>query len=59
MDREDLNAAVYGVTKSQIRLSDWTELNPDELNWTNRTNDSGWNNPDVQLLRLKTPKQPL
>ena len=22
MDREDLNAAVYGVTKSQIRLSD-------------------------------------
>ena len=27
MDREDLGAAVDGVSKSQIRLSDWTELN--------------------------------
>ena len=27
MDREAWRAAVYGVTKSQIGLSDWTELN--------------------------------
>ena len=26
MDREDWCAAVHGVTKSQIQLSDWTEL---------------------------------
>ena len=26
MDREDWGAAVHGVTKSQTRLSDWTEL---------------------------------
>ena len=32
-------------SESQIRLKDWTELNP------HRTNDSGWNNPEVQLLR--------
>ena len=30
MDREGWQAAVYGVAKSQTRLSDWTELN-----WTN------------------------
>ena len=28
MDREAWLAAVHGVTKSQTRLSDWTELNP-------------------------------
>ena len=27
MDREDLYAAVHGVAKSWIGLSDWTELN--------------------------------
>ena len=27
MDREAWNAAVRGVAKSKIRLSDWTELN--------------------------------
>ena len=25
LDREDLSAAVHGVTKNQARLSDWTE----------------------------------
>ena len=28
MDRESWRAAVYGVTESQTRLSDWTELSP-------------------------------
>ena len=28
MDREAWRAAVHGVTKSQTRLSDWTELSP-------------------------------
>ena len=27
MDREAWHAAIHGVTKSQTRLSDWTELN--------------------------------
>ena len=27
MDREVWHAAVHGVTKSQTRLRDWTELN--------------------------------
>ena len=27
MDREACHAAIHGVTKSRIRLSDWTELN--------------------------------
>ena len=27
MDREAWHAAIHGVTKSQMRLSDWTELN--------------------------------
>ena len=27
MDREAWRAAIHGVAKSRIRLSDWTELN--------------------------------
>ena len=27
MDREAFRAVIHGVTKSQTRLSDWTELN--------------------------------
>ena len=33
MDREVWHAAIYGVAKSQKRLSDWTEMNWTELNW--------------------------
>ena len=31
MDREAWHAAVHGVTKSQTRLSDWTELRLEAL----------------------------
>ena len=36
MDREAWRAAVHGVTKSQTRLSDWTELNCNNkwANWS-------------------------
>ena len=38
MDREAWRAAVHGATKSQTRLSDWTELN-----WTECLFDDGTN----------------
>ena len=31
MDREAMCAAVHGVTKSRTQLSNWTELNLEEL----------------------------
>ena len=31
MDREAWRAAIHGVTKSQTRLSDWSDLNPSSL----------------------------
>ena len=31
MDREAWRAAIHGVTKSRTRLSDWTELNPNQV----------------------------
>ena len=36
MDREAWCAVTHGVTKSQTRLSYWTELNWNELNWTEK-----------------------
>ena len=33
MNREAWRAVIHGVSKSQTRLSDWTELNWTELNW--------------------------
>ena len=33
MDRETSCAAIHGVTKSQTRLSDWTELNWTDNEW--------------------------
>ena len=38
IDREPWHAAIHGVTKSQIRLSDWTELN-----WTESKSSPSWN----------------
>ena len=47
MDREAGHAAVYGVTKSQTWLSDWTELN-----WTSVL--------DVQLnIQITAPSESL
>ena len=33
MDREAWRAAVHGVAKRRIQLSDWTELNEQEADW--------------------------
>ena len=47
MDREAWSAAVNGVTKSQTRLSNWTELNCDmtkqkrNSNWGTQSNHKG------------------
>jgi len=38
MDREACCAAIHGVAKSWTRLSDWTELNWEEISSTNKSN---------------------
>ena len=43
MDREAWHASIHGVTKSQTRMSDWTELN-----WTEGLGK------DLLLLKVKT-----
>ena len=49
MNKEAWRAAIHGVTKSQTRLSDWTELKWTELNWTDE---------DIQdLLELTLKKR--
>jgi len=40
MDREAWRAVIYGVTKSQTRLSDWTELNWNFQRWLDSITDS-------------------
>ena len=37
MDREAWHAAIHGVAKSRIRLSDWTELNWTEASFSERS----------------------
>ena len=48
MDREAWHAAVYGVAKSQTRLSDWTGLNWTELDWSGQREIS-WETTVVSL----------
>ena len=43
MDREAWNAEVHGVTKSQTRLSDWTEL----LNNSGVTGETIWKSENI------------
>ena len=40
MDREAWRAAVYGVAKSWTRLTDGTELKPDEMSRRGKSRDS-------------------
>ena len=49
MDREAWRAAIHGVTKSWIRLSDWTELN-----WTERIYIWRDNQSTLYLSQIKT-----
>ena len=44
-DREAWHAAVYGVAKSQTRLSDWTELN--------------WIDQEIEKEGFRTPRENL
>ena len=41
MDRQAWRAAIHRVTKSQTRLSDWTELNPEVLSLNFSTSTTG------------------
>ena len=43
MDREAWHAAVHGVAKSQIWLSDWTELNQVKANQVMAQGKATWN----------------
>ena len=48
MDREAWHAAIHGVTKSQTRLSDWTELNwskdlSHQIPWSTECLTPSWN----------------
>ena len=54
MDREAWRAAVYGVAKSQIWLSDWTELNWTELNWFIGRTDAEAEAPKLWLPDVKS-----
>ena len=45
MDREARHAAVHGVAKSQIWLSDWTELN--NIEWKKLKNHTVTKNPTI------------
>ena len=70
MDREAWHAAIHGVTKSQTRLSDWTELNKlgelvmDREAWhaavhggsQSRTRLSDWTELNTYYTAMKTNK---
>ena len=43
MDRETWRAAVHEVTKSQVRLSDWTELRICNISYQTSLSSKTWN----------------
>ena len=49
MDREAWRATIHGVAKSQIQLSNWTELNWTELNYLLTFNIGDQNQINVKL----------
>ena len=57
LDREDWHAAIHGVTKSQTRLSDWTELN-----WTESLQATLWSRHYCSFSKnreAEVPKVPI
>ena len=56
IDREAWRAAVHGVTKSQTRLSDWTELNPWMIQVKNSYVPSGLCTECIPLVEKKSHK---
>ena len=51
MDREAWSAAIHGVSKSQTRLSDWTELNWTEVQVHICHDDCLWWSPQITLAK--------
>ena len=62
MDRESWRAVVHGVAKSQTRLSDWTELNWNQLNHQLEdhkpifTKSTYWSKYDLNIYCFKWSK---
>jgi len=52
MDREAWRAAIHGVAKSRIQLSDWTELNWTVINFPGSSDgkESTWNARDLSSI---------
>ena len=53
MDREVWHAAIHGVTKSQTRLSDWSDLIWSDSSYVGFPVDSSIKEPVCQCLRYK------
>ena len=54
-DKETWRAAVHGVTKSQTRLSDWTELTENYLCLELMVSPTTWSEPGRSLLLSSVP----
>ena len=53
MDKVAWRAAVHGVTKSQTRLSDWTELSVTRIHWTQKRKKKTQNSNFLFVFLLK------